>query len=162
MRYFLGDVWSGTKLRDTTVEERGNTLYLAICCDATEFQKDSWTPVIVKILNLHPEIRINKDAMITLAVLPGKIQKRGTRDMGRVDVDSVKHFYKMMDFVLLKNEHMFADTGFEVYDAHLGQLRRIYLKIVITIEDGKGCPRVVGCKSDNAYNGACPFCNITG
>lgn len=62
-----GDVWSGSKLRDVPIEERQNTLFLAVCCDATEFQKFSWTPVVVKILNLHPELRVNRDAMLTIA-----------------------------------------------------------------------------------------------
>ena len=62
-----GDVWGGTQLRNISDEERMNTLFLTICCDATDFQKQSWTPVVIKINNLHPEARINKDAMFTLA-----------------------------------------------------------------------------------------------
>lgn len=62
-----GDVWTATRLRDTPDEERKNTLFLTICCDATEFQNQSWTPIVLKINNLHPEARVNKDAMFTLA-----------------------------------------------------------------------------------------------
>ena len=89
------------------------------------------------------------------------MQKRGSRD-NRAEVDSTKFFYNMMDFVLSRVDYMFHENGFEVYDAHQGITRRLKLKIVVTIEDGKGCPRVIGCKSDNAYYGACPFCKIIG
>ena len=93
-------------------------------------------------------------------VLPGKINKRGSRD-SRAEVESTRHFYDMMVFVLDLIKHLFHD-GFEVWDSRIQEMKRLVLKIVVTIEDGKGCPRVVGCKSDNAYHGACPFCTITG
>ena len=89
------------------------------------------------------------------------MQKRGSRD-NRAEVDSTQFFFNMMDFVLSRMSPLFGEEGFEVFDANQDMVRRIKLKIIVTIEDGKGCPRVVGCKSDNAYYGACPFCKIVG
>lgn len=61
------DVWSSKKLRNVSIQDRKNKIYVTLCCDKTDFFKDSWTPMVLRILNYSPEVRVHKDAMITLA-----------------------------------------------------------------------------------------------
>ena len=61
------DVWSSLKLRNVSREDRKNKVFITLCCDKTQFHNDSWTPLVLRVLNFSPEVRVHKDAMITLA-----------------------------------------------------------------------------------------------
>jgi len=96
-----------------TVEERQKFIYISICCDASDFFGQSWTPLTCRIYNIAPEKRNRKELMFLMGALPGKLQKRGKKDY-RDKVES-QHFFKaLMDFVMAAWAPYFNQT-FQVH-----------------------------------------------
>ena len=141
-----GDVWDATIYNYL---DRMHCMCFSITCDGATLQKTrniSWTPVILRLLNLPPHVRTTAGGMFLWAHLPHDIV-----------ID------KALSYMLKTVEHAWHNAdGFEVYDAHTQSLRKIHIRLTRVIEDYAGMPNVIGNFKQPAVKGACPVCRTKG
>lgn len=112
-----GDVWDAALYNNLS---RLDDMCFSITCDGATLQKTrnvSWTPIILRWLNLPPHVRTTAGGMFLWAHLPHDI----------VIDDALQYLLTMA-----KTE--FRD-GFEVFDAHEQKSRQVKIKITRVIED---------------------------
>lgn len=112
-----GDVWDAKMYADI---DRQTTMCFSITCDASVLQKSmnvSWTPIILRCLNLVPHVRDTAGAMFLWAHFP--------KDFTVAEV---------LTFLLKTNKSVFEE-GIQVFDSNLGGQRNILVKITRILED---------------------------
>lgn len=71
-----GDVWDAGVLRGIDPDKRINTICMSVCTDGSvlkRYRNDSYTPFLVRILNLPPYVRTKSSALILWAMVPPKV-----------------------------------------------------------------------------------------
>ena len=112
-----GDVWDAALYNNLS---RLDDMCFSITCDGATLQKTrnvSWTPIILRWLNLPPHVRTTAGGMFLWAHLPHDIV-----------IDDA------LQYLLTMAETEFRD-GFEVFDAHEQKNRQVKIKITRVIED---------------------------
>ena len=146
-----GDIWDGSVLKDLTKLQRLSTAYLGTCSDGAVFRNwlgTSYTPVCAQLFNLHVSVRRTFAGLFLIAVFPPK-----TKDM----------FNFLYEFVLNRLQSQSAAfTGFPVEWGDTSETTQMTMKIVNDIQDVKGLPCVMCCKTTGGYVGACPWCKTVG
>jgi hypothetical protein len=141
------DIFDGNVLQDLIkkmpIELRDFILWLVLCSDGVEVQKDvTWTPVTAKIMNWPSGVRSLLGAILMLAVFPPKVKN-----------------YDQMFLPIVEQLAELAPrtgTGFTVNDV----VR--FVVMAIHLNDTRGVPG--GCKGSHApaYNGSCVHCVVPG
>jgi len=139
-----GDVWAGSRLHGVDIT---STMCLSLTADAAvieTFRSRSYTPVIVRLLNLPPHIRVTAAGLFLWAEVPPNTNKT-----------------EVLESLLQQNKTLFTE-GIEIYDGHQSTNRVITIKIARIVEDARGIQEQVGCFQNNSTIGGCPFCDIKG
>jgi hypothetical protein len=108
-------------------------------------------PIVAIVLNLPPYIRTKFAAMLLFGVMPPKVK----------DYDNLLRvmYQQCQTFMWESNPR---GPGLSVFNGHTRQHEQKWLCWKRITEDSKGLPKPVGCSTQPAYIGACPWCNIKG
>lgn len=150
-----GDVWDTPLLRESSAEDRANTIYLKVTCDGTvfsELRKKSGTAVAAEVLNLHPSTRIAYPAWILMGVLPGGCDQKETRTL----------MTEILRPILVNEKGSSPSAGFEVFDADAQITRRMFFKVVMVVCDSMGVQEIFNCHRQPSKFGTCPLCHLEG
>ena len=141
-----GDAWKAKLYLDMKYD-RLTDMCFRISSDAAILHKDSnvsYTPIVLRMMNLPYHLRHRASALFLWAHLPKKFEVH----------DAIRY--------LLETEIDLFRDGFDVYDAHTKTHRRMRVRITGIVEDSVGLPGPTGCFSCSASIGACPFCDLRG
>jgi hypothetical protein len=141
-----GDYFTAERRVDGT---DANVIRLTWSGDAAPFMGLSLSPITSMILNMCPERRFTPSGMLMLALLPP--HKAGKTSM------------KVLYTTILKRmayDGCFVD--FDVYDAYHKIHTTKRIEFHLFIEDLKGLPYLLSCRTTGAVSGACPWCEVVG
>ena len=141
-----GDYFTAERRVDGTAS---NVIRLTWSGDAAPFMGLSLSPVTSMILNMAPQHRFTPGGMLMLGLLPP--HKAGKTSM-KVLYTAI---LKRMEF-----DGCFVD--FEVYDAYQGRTMTKRVEFHLFLEDLKGLPYLLYCRTTGGANGACPWCEVCG
>jgi hypothetical protein len=119
-----GDAWDGSVLCDTPMEERLNSVHVALTADATELADQvSYTPVVLRWLQLPPWLRHLFAGILLWAVFPS----------------SVKNYKALYTYLLKMVAHALpGGTGFHVWDSWSQKQRLLHLRLGFNCDDSRG------------------------
>lgn len=137
---------------------------LSICSDGSilkRYRNHTYTPILVRLLNLPPHLRTTATGVLMWAELPpgvanfksiyryliGRIKDTLDPELGDLDRQT---FNPVME------------GGMLVYDAHAESHVTIQIAFTRFIEDTRGLHHVLCSKQCPALIGACPFCTLRG
>lgn len=164
-----GDIWLAPALKSKSEEERMSTGFISWTADAAPFQKNnSCSPVVGILFNMCPTMRFTPGGLLTLAFFPKKTKKTNMQVQCVDHVAVVPTRYSVFSIyfldsffsnlflqvlnmaVLNRMKHDGCFSGFDVYDA-FQQRRRMYrLEIALYLEDLKGLPNTLCCRTTGA------------
>jgi hypothetical protein len=134
-----------------SVLDRLRVAYLGTCSDSAVFRNwlgTSYTPVCAQLFNMHPAVRRTFGGLFLVAMFPPK-----TKDM----------FNFLYEFVLRRlQDQSKAFSGFPVEWGDDKKTTEMTMEIVCDVQDVKGLPCVMCCKTTGGYVGACPWCKTNG
>ena len=159
-----GDVWDGELLRGLPAANRVHTMCLSVCSDGSilkRYRNHTYTPILVRLLNLPPHLRTTATGVLMWAELPpgvanfksiyryliGRLKDNLDPDLGDLDRQTFNPV---------------IEGGMQVYDAHAESTVTIQVALTRFIEDTRGLHHVLCSKQCPAHVGACPFCTLRG
>jgi hypothetical protein len=137
-------------MNNRTVEELQNIMYFTLSGDYAEiFKNKSFAPIAGMILNLHPCVRTKPGGILLLGIIPPGV---------KTDARHRLVYKAILD--TLKAEGAFS--GFPIMDAYLQKKRTCAMQLAWVLEDLKGLPIPLSCKTTCSKVGADPWCDMEG
>jgi hypothetical protein len=122
--------------------------YLSWSGDSAEFLGKSYSPITSLLFNACPTVRFLPAGILMLGLLPPKTKKTKVRIL--------------YEAIIRRMRFDGAFEGFEIYDAFKKCNRTYRLEFTWIVEDLKGLPFALCCKTTGAKCGGCPWCDVCG
>lgn len=150
-----GDVFDGDLLRSRDPQDLVNKVLLSLTGDSTviqTFRNKSYTPLVLRYLNLPPHLRHTHQGLMVWAILPPKVPDT-TKILEFLLRDIIDRTGPSMEFVVReyrRDRHSrYADRTLQI------EFHRL-------LEDSRGLHKSIMSKQTPAYIGGCPFCQVKG